>query len=46
MYGMEIEWEMDSLKEILTKAVESGASDVFIIAGAPLSYKTMADNME
>ena len=40
MYGMEIEWEMDSLKEILTKAVESGASDVFLIAGAPLSYKT------
>ncbi len=30
---------MESLREILEKAVGTGASDVFIIAGAPLSYK-------
>lgn len=30
---------MENLKEILEKAVKSGASDVFIITGAPLSYK-------
>ena len=30
---------MENLKEILEKAVETGASDVFVIAGAPLSYK-------
>lgn len=30
---------MENLKEVLEKAVKSGASDVFIITGAPLSYK-------
>lgn len=40
MYGMEIELKMDNLKDVLTSAVHSNASDVFIIAGAPLSYKT------
>ena len=34
---------MHSLEEILSKAVENKASDIFIITGAALSYKLSGD---
>lgn len=41
-YGKELNNKM-KIKEILSKAIEKNASDIFIIAGRPLSYKIMGE---
>ena len=41
-YGKELINKM-KIKEILSKAIEMNASDIFIIAGRPLSYKIMGE---